>query len=530
MQPAFQSSRYRILLELGQGGTAMVFLGVARGPGGFNKLVVLKVLKSGLNADQESRAMFLNEARLSARLSHPNIVQVNEVIEQAGQPVIVMEYLEGKPLSEVRSRAKTSLDLGMHLKVISEALGGLHYSHELADFDGTLLNVVHRDVSPHNVFVTFDGQVKVLDFGIAKLSRSLIETQTGVIKGKLRYMAPEQIAGVDVDRRADIYAAGVMLWEAATGTRMWAKMPETAIMSHVIGGNIQPPHEVRADVSPELERICMKALAREPNDRYDTAVQMQADIEALLGQMEGPSSLREVGQFVAELFRDSRSRVRQVIEQHLSQDSMGSEQARDMTFLPGSDAGGVETAVPAMPEPSARRNRLLVGFLMVAVALVAVVILLRGAGSPTVASSATTRAPADAPSPATTDARPVPSSATSKIAVRITAFPVAAQITLDGRRLDANPYSDTVMPDGLLHQVRATADGYEPQAAKVRFDRDVELVLTLNGAPSARQQYRARQRPAPPVTSAPPPKPVINCDPPFYVDQNGIKKFKPGCL
>jgi serine/threonine-protein kinase len=277
----------------------------------------------------------------------------------------------------------------------------------------------------------------------------------------------------------------------------------------------------------------MKALAREPADRYATALDMQADIEAFLTQTGGPSSLREVGQFVAELFRDSRSRVRQVIEQHLAQDSMGSEQSREMAFLPGSDAGGVETAVPEVSEPSDRRSRWLVGALMVAVALIAVVILVRSARAPSIVPNApaTTRPQADAPSSAADKASPT--TATSKISVRITAFPVVAQITLDGRRLGANPYADALPPDGLLHQVQATADGYEPQAAKVRFDRDVELVLTLNGAPAARQQYRSRPRSAPAVPSAapPPPKPVNNnCDPPFYVDQNGIKKFKPGCL
>ena len=164
------NSKYRVLLELGQGGTAHVYLAVAQGPVGFNKLVVFKTLKASLGSDPQFRRMFLNEARLSARLSHPNIVQVNEVIENDGLPVMVMEYLQGKPLSELRSRAGGSLGLGLHLRIISEALCGLHYSHELADYDGTPLNVVHRDMTPHNIFITYDGQVKVLDFGIAKLS------------------------------------------------------------------------------------------------------------------------------------------------------------------------------------------------------------------------------------------------------------------------------------------------------------------------------------------------------------------------
>jgi serine/threonine protein kinase len=509
MPPRFQSNKYRVLLELGQGGTAVVYLGVAQGPGGFNKLVVLKVLKAGLNADDDARTMFLNEARLSARLSHPNIVQVNEVIEQAGQPVIVMEYLEGKPLSEVRLRAKASLDLGMHVKIISEALGGLHYSHELADYDGTPLNVVHRDVSPHNVFVTFDGQVKVLDFGIAKLSRSLVETQTGVIKGKLRYMSPEQIAGSGVDRRADVYAAGVMLWEAATGTRMWAKMPETAIMNHVIGGNVPSPRDVNPEVSVELERICMKALAYQPTDRYVTALEMQGDIEALLTDLGGPATTREVGQFVAELFRDSRSRVRQVIERHLAQDSMASSEQIDVAPEPPSEAqDGLEKAV--VEATGLRTRRWLLGAALLGAAVLAIGLLMRlrsqpvpddlgqaalAAQSPGASSSAGARGPAAAPE-------------RTRIAVRITAFPVDA-----------------------VHQVQVSADGYTAQSTIVRFDRDVDLVLTLNRAAVVPRQWRARSRSTtPPVASAPPERPSTHCDPPFYVDPSGIKKFKPGCL
>jgi serine/threonine-protein kinase len=217
------AGRYRIVLPLGQGGTSDVYLAIADGPGGFRKLAVLKMLRKSLSADAELRAMFLDEARLAARLHHPNVVQTYEVLEEPGGPVIVMEYLDGQPLSEliVRGREQSAFPFAMQLAVLIDALAGLHAAHELVDFDGTPLGVVHRDVSPHNLFVTVEGQTKVLDFGIAKLARSLVETEVGTTKGKLRYMAPEQIAGGKLDRRADVYAAGVMLWEALCGERMW---------------------------------------------------------------------------------------------------------------------------------------------------------------------------------------------------------------------------------------------------------------------------------------------------------------------
>src|SRR6266496_1714779 len=247
-EPEATEGKYRVLVELGQGGTANVYLAVAHGPNWFNKLVVLKALKRNLGNDPEFRAMFLNEARLAARLNHPNIVQTNEVAEYQGLPMIVMEYLQGQPLSNllVRGRGR-GLSLAMHLRIVAEALQGLHCAHELSDFDGTPLGVVHRDMTPHNIFVTFDGQVKVLDFGIAKLGASLVETQAGIIKGKLRYMPPEQISGDPVDRRADLYAVGVMLWEAAAGERLWKGQADAAIMNKVLNAEIPSPRSVNAD-------------------------------------------------------------------------------------------------------------------------------------------------------------------------------------------------------------------------------------------------------------------------------------------
>jgi serine/threonine-protein kinase len=208
--------RFRVIAELGEGGMARVHLALARGPSGVNKLVVLKTLRSHLANDPACLEMFIHEGRLAARLNHPNVVQTYEVNEDGGRQVMVMEYLEGQPLSHVYARGRKSgqLPLEMYVRVLCDALAGLHYAHELADFDGKPLNLVHRDVSPQNIFVTFDGQVKILDFGIAKAAvNAPNQTETGVLKGKVRYMAPEQIAGEALDRRADIFAVGAILWE-----------------------------------------------------------------------------------------------------------------------------------------------------------------------------------------------------------------------------------------------------------------------------------------------------------------------------
>src|SRR5258706_9476544 len=224
-----------------------------------------------------------------------------------------MEYLEGVPLSLLVPRARdrgVPLSLQMHLRIICEALTGLHYCHELKDYNGTPLGVVHRDMTPQNIFISFDGRICLLDFGIAKLSGSVAETQTGVIKGKLRYMPPEQLLCEPVDRRTDLFAVGVMLWEAAAGSKMWSGKPDAIIMNSVINGIVPSLRETKPDVPDQLERICMKALASKPENRYATAAELQTELEDFLA---GQSiSNRTIGQFANTLFTEARAKRHEI--------------------------------------------------------------------------------------------------------------------------------------------------------------------------------------------------------------------------
>jgi serine/threonine-protein kinase len=316
---------------------ATAYLCVAQGPGGFNKLQVLKYLRPDLAADEEFLKMFLEEARIAARINHPNVVQTNEIGFDGICHYIAMEYVEGQTLENVIRRAKKggarSIPLDMHLRILADSLAGLHHAHELLDFDGTPLNIVHRDVSPHNIMVTYDGFVKVLDFGIAKAADSSSDTRSGMLKGKYAYMAPEQYSGDRVDRRADIFATGVMIWQAITGQRMWKGITGTEIIARVIKGDIKRPSELVPDVDPRLESICMKALAHEPDNRYAAAIDLQNALEEYLRARSVIISSREVGQYVAELAVESRSRIRAAVESQLAKTTMSEHTSTEIPVL-----------------------------------------------------------------------------------------------------------------------------------------------------------------------------------------------------
>jgi serine/threonine protein kinase len=312
--------KYRPIAELGRGGMATVYLAASQGPRGFTKLVVVKELKEEFANDAEFATMFVDEARLAARLNHPNIVQTYEVEEQEGHFFIVMEYLEGQPLSQVRSRlARLGAQLrDNQVRVLADVLEALHHAHELTDYDGTPLNVVHRDVSPHNIIVTYAGEAKLVDFGIAKAADSSSQTRTGVIKGKLAYMGPEQAFGKTVDRRADVFSVGVILWEAITGRRMWKGSAEGAIAHRLSNGDIPKITDFVPEAPIHLRAICERALAPRADERYPTALAMKHDLEAYLASLAIRPTTRDCGVLVAQGFAEDRARLAALIERQMT--------------------------------------------------------------------------------------------------------------------------------------------------------------------------------------------------------------------
>ncbi|HXN30561.1 MAG TPA: protein kinase [Polyangiaceae bacterium] len=313
------AGRYRLIAELGQGGMATVYLAVALGTSGFRKLAVVKLLRPEIAVDQEFVQMFLDEARLCARLSHPNIVQTYDVgVDEVGH-LMAMEYLDGVSLHAATAklaRKGGQLTFPMQARVLLDVIEGLRYAHELKDYDGRPLNIVHRDVTPHNIFVTFDGQVKLLDFGIAKAATSSVRTATGVIKGKLTYMAPEQARGDSVDARADLYAVGVMLWEAVTGRRRWPTgLSQPALFTRLAAG--EPPESPDAasrGFPPEIDAVVLRAMATKPEDRFQTAAEFRDALEAVMRGLP-PVSLRDLGAMLGAAFEEGRLRLRDVVEE-----------------------------------------------------------------------------------------------------------------------------------------------------------------------------------------------------------------------
>jgi eukaryotic-like serine/threonine-protein kinase len=519
--------RYRPIIALGHGGMADVLLSVGSGPSRFHKLVVLKTMRKELVGDPELREMFLAEARLSARLNHANVVQVFEVVDTA-LPCIIMEYLEGQPMSALLHVGGERFTTPHALRVISDALAGLHYSHELRDYDGTPLDIVHRDVSPQNIFITYDGVVKVLDFGIAKAADVSPNTRTGIIKGKLNYMPREQLLGEKVDRRADVYAVGGMLWQAASGVKPWRDKSEGEVMRALIDGAIPRP-SVHRPVDPKLEEIVMKALAPNPADRYATAQDLRLAIDQYLAEAYPASSIHEVGELVSRLFNDEREarkeQIRAALSAPLSEPPPPIPEGLEAIVSDGSASRS--GALPVAP----RRQMtwaLVIAASVAAIAVLGVIVLLMGRNAhlyDALMRSGSAAAP-------------------TQIQVRLAATPLAAAFDIDGKPLAGNPAALLLPSDGNEHEVRATLAGYEPVVKRMRFDRDFSLEISLQPVPetvasavalpadSASSQStkdHAGGHKTIHTTTGGTRKPTPNCEQPFYYE-NGIKVYKPECI
>ncbi len=369
--------KYVLVGEIAVGGMAEVFLGVKKGLEGFLKVVVLKRVLPHFTDNAQFIRMFIDEARIAARLDHPNIVRTYEFGELDGQYYTAMEYLPGEDLRSIlRKLSTTRQRMPMHVAVgiVSQLCAGLNFAHELTDTSGQPLDLVHRDVNPANIIITYGGEVKIIDFGVAKTNTTA--TVTGTIKGKIAYMPPEQVLARGVDQRSDIFSAGVVLWELLTGRRLFGRASDAATLYAIMNDPVSPPSRYRPEIPRELDAIVMRALSRAPSDRFNTAQEMAAALEQLMAYMP-KFDARTLGGMVEDLFGAPRANAKRAISQTRSLGynislvmKLRTEVQTDLAANLETFASGSSSDVAAQPPPTRLRRR---GPLVAALALAGIV-------------------------------------------------------------------------------------------------------------------------------------------------------------
>jgi len=305
LAPGARLGRYELLLPVAHGGMARVWAARQHGQRGFTKTVAIKTILPNLADNPEFEKMFLDEARIAAGIHHPNVVDIYELGEEGHVLYLAMEWVNGDALARllrgIQGKTVQPIEPRLAARILADACAGLHAAHELTDDDGRLLNVVHRDVSPHNILVSLEGTVKVMDFGVAKaLGQTHDETVAGQVKGKVAYMAPEQIGGAAFDRRADVFAMGVVLYETLTGVKPFRGDGDPQVMQAVLRGTYEPPVLRAKGLAPELSAIIDRALAPEPRMRFATAERMRVALEEWLARGASVVTSTQVGSLVRQ--------------------------------------------------------------------------------------------------------------------------------------------------------------------------------------------------------------------------------------
>jgi tetratricopeptide (TPR) repeat protein/tRNA A-37 threonylcarbamoyl transferase component Bud32 len=348
---------------------AELFLATMEGPEGFRKRVVIKRLLPQLARRPSVVEMFLNEARLASRINHPNVVDILDLGQEGDDFFIAMEYLDGRSLADIEDAARDRGELvpvGAAARVLADACAGLHTAHGAQGDDGRPLGIVHRDFTPANVFVTYDGRVKVLDFGIAKSEALPSQTEPGALKGKYLYMSPEMVAGRPIDRRADLFAAGVMLYELLTGRLPFMGNSVRAVLASIALAKPIPPRNIEPNIPPDLEVICLELLHRNPEERPQTAGEVSTALETFLGSSNLAVGTIQLADYMSDLFPAATDAARQEMQRALASIEPEAAAPRRSISRP---ANRVVQSEAATPKPTRRPLPLVVTAVLALVVL-----------------------------------------------------------------------------------------------------------------------------------------------------------------
>jgi len=552
MRQPVQFGKYLLLDRIAVGGMAEVFAAKAFGAEGFERILAIKKILPTMGEDPELVSMFVDEARIAVQLSHPNIVQVLELGKHDETLYIAMEYISGRDLRQLLDRYRRRgqpLPIPHACAIAAQVCDALDYAHRKRDASGNALGIVHRDVSPQNVLVSFDGGVKLIDFGIAKAERRLQKTQSGILKGKFSYMSPEQVQGNPLDHRSDVFAAGVLLWELICGRKLFTGDSDFAVLEKVRKSEVPPPASVNPEVPKALSRVVLAALAPEPRDRYQWCSELHDDLLPFAQLAGAPVGSRQLAAFVREELRAEHDKEQARLQRWVGlgeADRTSPDLARDWRVAPDADTlvrqptptsratsdSGAERA-PAWESPTVEVDGALLAEQLGATQATRMLAPGEGAAPGFDSSGELTAARRTERKGALTRPRKVRAGSRRRIlgvavaagalalagiaylGVRRGPVPgkvivnvkpaVSAELLVDGRSSGPLPPFLRLLSPGR-HRIEVKAAGYKPFTATVELGRhpvEVEAALALE-EPPAPQEPLARAEP--PASSAPPPE------------------------
>lgn len=516
-RPRSSFGRYQLLLEMARGGMATLFLARLSGPESFEKLIVIKRIHEHYAQEQSFIQMFLDEARITAAIQHPHVATVFDMGRQDLAYYIAMEYVHGqnmKDLLKAAVRQEGSLHWSMVCRLVADAAAGLHAAHELKSADGSPMNVVHRDVSPQNILVSYDGNVKVVDFGIAYAAERLTSTAVGMVKGKASYMSPEQVESYPVDRRSDIFSLGVVLWEGITMRRLFRADTEAATLLRVRDAKVPPPRQIDAKLPQELERITMKALARDPGQRYATANEMEEDLSRLLVAQGQYVGRKQVETLMDLLFYDRRKIKDEQIHRALLDEHTTPLVAVGMAAdrFSSSTSMQMSSSIAPWEGPRISRTALFIGGIVMAALVVTLALVFfsgRGAepASPGSMDAPVSAAGAEARAAPNKDSRVEDAAAlrpvvappmVTLVELQVTVLPTEAKATVvfRGKQYPGSDFR-TIVPRGESEElIEITAPGYRRESLVLTLMQSMSTRVTLKKEVTA-GSMRPEYRPAP---------------------------------